>query len=329
MPGLCIPFCYLACPWPYNTTFSRKESFRQPRNKYRNVSTIHHFKNSFVLQCQAQKSWYQQLIRSPLIGLTFAGFLLTSQPSLSVEDFTVLQSTHPLADVAKIIGSERRPVLNQKLVDLEEQTGWKVRIATKQSIEQFQSPNLRSTWVDEVGDKKLSIIQIDTSAPNVIKFDYIGDDFIAPGGPLGRPFWIELQSRFGNIFYVREEGEAAVVENVVDSLSTCLKRPGGCRVVPGLPENQYIFTLILSVSGGIVCGFASKLQPAGFVKQRWIWVLLFSPLWGSLFISFGLGPIVSRTDDVGPLIINTTAFLATVLLFQVIKSGPLFPKEET
>jgi hypothetical protein len=38
-------------------------------------------------------------------------------------------------------------------------------------------------------------------------------------------------------------------------------------------------------------------------------VLLFSPLWGSLFVNFGLGPIVSRTQDLGPVAANTAAFL--------------------
>lgn len=35
---------------------------------------------------------------------------------------------------------------------------------------------------------------------------------------------------------------------------------------------------------------------AGFVQRRFIWPLLFAPLWGSLFISFGIGPIVTRTE---------------------------------
>ena len=52
----------------------------------------------------------------------------------------------------------------------------------------------------------------------------------------------------------------------------------------------------------------------GLVKRRWIWLLLFSPLWGSLFINFGLGPIVSRTDDITPLLANTAAFLVAATL---------------
>ncbi len=57
-------------------------------------------------------------------------------------------------------------------------------------------------------------------------------------------------------------------------------------------------------------GAVSRLEPQGIVQRRWIWILLFSPLWGSLFISFGLGPIVSRTDDKQLLFQNTAAFLA-------------------
>lgn len=43
----------------------------------------------------------------------------------------------------------------------------------------------------------------------------------------------------------------------------CLGRPNGCVVVPGLPEEQYYFTLITSIAGGLVAGFVSKLEPQG------------------------------------------------------------------
>lgn len=60
---------------------------------------------------------------------------------------------------------------------------------------------------------------------------------------------------------------------------------------------------------------------AGMVQRKWIWVLLFSPLWGTLFISFGIGPIVSRTSDRLPVLLNTAAFLAAAL---VVRLSPLF-----
>jgi hypothetical protein len=58
---------------------------------------------------------------------------------------------------------------------------------------------------------------------------------------------------------------------------------------------------------------------AGIVQRRWVWLLLFSPLWGSLFVNFGLGPIVSRTEDVAPIAANTAAFLVTAFLPLVLQ----------
>ena len=192
---------------------------------------------------------------------------------------------------------------------------------------------------------------------------------------------------------------------VVDALVECLETPGGCAVVPGLPSNQYQLTLITSIIGGFIAGYASRLQPegdahgqdprvagqdcslvlpmdifmmhaglqsarrckgpqkplvkpvlqpghmswkfdgssvavshlalidvlalvmitscaaAGIVRRKWIWLLLFSPLWGTLFISFGIGPIVTRTSDRLPVLVNTAAFLAAALVFRL---SPLF-----
>lgn len=58
---------------------------------------------------------------------------------------------------------------------------------------------------------------------------------------------------------------------------------------------------------------------AGIVQRRWVWLLLFSPLWGSLFVNFGLGPIVSRTEDVAPIAANTAAFLVAAFLPKVLQ----------
>lgn len=62
---------------------------------------------------------------------------------------------------------------------------------------------------------------------------------------------------------------------------------------------------------------------AGPVRRKWVWSLLFAPLWGSLFINFGIGPIVSRTSDPWSLVGNATGFVATAALVQL---SPLFAK---
>ena len=59
------------------------------------------------------------------------------------------------------------------------------------------------------------------------------------------------------------QGEFAAVLNTVDALADCLERPGGCAVVPGLPSDQYNLTLGTSILGGLVAGYASRLQPDG------------------------------------------------------------------
>ena len=90
-----------------------------------------------------------------------------------------------------------------------------------------------------------------------------------------------------NPVQVREQGESAAVLSMMDSLTGCLAQ-GGCFAVPGLSMDHYLFTLALSVAGGVVAGSAARLEPQGFVQRRGVWVLLFAPLWATLFINFGL-----------------------------------------
>ena len=48
----------------------------------------------------------------------------------------------------------------------------------------------------------------------------------------------------------------------------------------------------------------------GFADRRWVSPMLLSPLWGSLLVSYGIGPVVTRTSDIEPLAGNILAFLA-------------------
>jgi energy-converting hydrogenase Eha subunit A len=78
-------------------------------------------------------------------------------------------------------------------------------------------------------------------------------------------------------------------------------------VVPGLPREQWILTLITSVVGGLVFGFAAIPRKEG-QSFAWQWVLIISPLWFILFIAFGIGPVVTRTSDWLPLLRNFMGF---------------------
>ena len=68
-------------------------------------------------------------------------------------------------------------------------------------------------------------------------------------------------------------------------------------------------------------GFSTRLAPAGPARAPWAWPLLFAPLWGTLFVAFGLGPVVSRTADWGVPAANTAIFIGAALLF---RASPLF-----
>jgi VIT1/CCC1 family predicted Fe2+/Mn2+ transporter len=46
----------------------------------------------------------------------------------------------------------------------------------------------------------------------------------------------------------------------------------------------------------------------------WQWALIFSPLWGILFLAFGLGPVVTRTSDWLPVFRNVAGFAIGALV---------------
>jgi hypothetical protein len=62
------------------------------------------------------------------------------------------------------------------------------------------------------------------------------------------------------------QGESAAVLAAMSALVECLDRPDGCRVVPGVPQEQYVFTLWCAIAGGLVAGFVNKIEPQG---ARW------------------------------------------------------------
>lgn len=227
----------------------------------------------------------------------------------AVPTYVTVDNNHPILDLARVIPSGKSTALQDAVLSLEADTGWRVRMLTRfgpsnnPSIEQ-----LRSGW--SVDDKTV-VVFVDPSAPNIFSFKY----GLAVQQILPRPFFTELQSRYGNMFFVRENGEQAAIDGAMDGLLLCLRK-GGCRVPPGLPQDQYVFTLLCSVAGGFILGSALRLEPQGFVKRQWVYGLLFAPLWATLAINFGLGPVVSRTQDILPIAANILATIAAACLIK-------------
>ncbi len=49
------------------------------------------------------------------------------------------------------------------------------------------------------------VVEYDATAPSLIHVVYLGDDVLLK---LRRPWWFELQGRYGNMFFVRDEVSA-------------------------------------------------------------------------------------------------------------------------
>ena len=104
---------------------------------------------------------------------------------------------------------------------------------------------------------------------------------------------------------LRARQDAAVLDSL-HAVKGCLNI-GGCQVVPGLPQEQWLLTLSTSILGGLIAGFAAFPRQPGR-RVEWGWVLLLSPLWVILFGVFGVAPIVTRTPELLPLIRNALGF---------------------
>jgi len=209
----------------------------------------------------------------------------------------------PIIDLANSLPSLQEEALVKDLEEFETETGWKLRVLTQ--FDRTPGRAVKEFW--GLDDKSILLVA-DSRGGNILNFN-VGDDVYQL---MPRTFWIELQTRFGNLYYVRENGENQAIIQSLESIKNCL-RQGGCRVVPGLPREQWILTLITSIVGGIICGFAAQPRKEGQIFA-WQWALIFSPLWGILFIAFGIGPVVSRTTDWLPLFRNLAGFLVGALV---------------
>jgi len=218
----------------------------------------------------------------------------------------------PIIDLAKSLTSIQEERLSQELEQFEAETGWKLRVLTQYD----RTPGLAVKDFWGLDDKSVLLVA-DSRGGNILNFN-VGDDVYKL---LSRTFWVELQTRYGNLYFVREEGEDQSILQSLKSIETCL-RQGGCRVVPGLPREQWILTLITSVIGGVICGFAAQPRRQGQIFA-WQWALIFSPLWGILFIAFGIGPVVTRTSEWLPLVRNIAGFLIGALVAYL---SPIFSR---
>lgn len=256
------------------------------------------------MQHSPYQSILRQVLRVCLVGIALVSTWVPMSAAYAFDNPELLpEEPTAIIDLAKSLTSWQEDDLNQQLETLEQDTGWKLRVLTQ--YDRTPGRAVKDFW--GLDDHSVMLVA-DPRGGNLLNFS-VGD---AVYDLLPRTFWIELQTRYGNQFFVREHGEDNSILEALGSIETCL-RQGGCQVVPGLPQEQWLLTLITSVVGGLVCGFAGHPRKSGQVIA-WQWILIFSPLWGILFLAFGVGPVVTRTSDWLPLVRNISGFLIGFLV---------------
>lgn len=250
------------------------------------------------------RQWYQAIR-----GFLFTGLLLVllcgqSSSAYALNNPNLLPTEQtPVVDLANTLTEVQEHNLAADLSKFESDSGWKMRVLTQ--FDRTPGIAVKEYW--GLDDKSILLVA-DARGGNILNFS-VGD---AVYKLLPRTFWIELQTRFGNQFFVRDNGEDQAILSAIDSLKLCLSQ-GGCRVVPGLPREQWILTLVTSIVGGAVFGFAAQPRKEGQVFA-WQWALIFAPLWSILFIAFGIGPVVTRTTEWLPLFRNVMGFAVGALV---------------
>jgi hypothetical protein len=258
-----------------------------------------------VKQPMQQKPFYKRVLTSLVaFFLALSVWVVSPLVAQAYENPDLLPTIQtPIIDLAKTFTDVQKESLTNEIENFEAETGWKLRVLTQ--YDRTPGRAVKEYWGL---DEKSVLVVADSRGGNILNFN-VGDDVYQL---LPRTFWIELQTRFGNLYFVREEGEAQSIIQSLESVKTCLSQ-GGCNVVPGLPREQWILTLITSIVGGVVFGFAAHPRKPGQIVA-WQWALIFAPLWGILFIAFGIGPVVSRTAEWLPLLRNVAGFVIGALV---------------
>lgn len=241
------------------------------------------------------------------LGVCLLSMIAIAPPVAQAFDNPELLPSEPTAivDLANILTPIQRERLETELTSFEDNSGWKLRVLTQYD----RTPGLavRDFW--QLDDRSVLLIA-DSRGGNILNFN-VGD---AVYRVLQRTFWVELQTRFGNQYFVRDNGEDQAILQALAAIETCLER-SGCRAVPGLPKEQWVLTLVTSIFGGFIFGFAARPRRSDQFMS-WKWALLFSPLWGMLFLAFGIGPVVIRTAEWLPVVRNIAGFtLGAVIAF--------------
>ena len=150
----------------------------------------------------------------------------TASPVLAYDNPELLPDhPTPVIDLARVFSETQRERLEESLGEVEERTGWKLRVLTQ--YERTPGLAIREFWGL---DERSLLLVADPRGGNLLNFN-VGDEYFAM---MPRTYWVELQTRFGNQYYVKDHGEDGAVLDALGAVEICLDR-GGCQVVPGFP----------------------------------------------------------------------------------------------
>ena len=104
----------------------------------------------------------------------------------------------PVIDLAHALTDGQNEHLVEELNTFETETGWKLRVLTQ--FDRTPGRAIKEYWGL---DRKSLLLVADPRGGNLLNFN-VGRDLY---DYMPRTFWVELQTRFGNQYYVRDNGE--------------------------------------------------------------------------------------------------------------------------
>ncbi|KAK4531051.1 hypothetical protein CCYA_CCYA06G1908 [Cyanidiococcus yangmingshanensis] len=256
-------------------------------------------------------------------------------PPVSSEPFSTVSLPDPVdsdgrsrvvVDLARALSPAEYEHLRTRIHQIEDTSGYRIRILTQR----FETVGRAIGRYFGLDDQRTVLVVLDERSGNVLNFrvgEAVTERFPAS-------FWLELQGRYGNQFFVREHGEYRVLDACISALETCLQSDRICRFVPGFGRDQWALSFFMSLLGGAVIGFTARTpQDRREAKTpNWRWILVFSPLWAIFLVSFGTLPIVAREGWLNrDLAANWAgaALVATAFWYAIPRVFPGGPGDQT
>ncbi|KAK8934360.1 hypothetical protein KSP39_PZI014641 [Platanthera zijinensis] len=205
---------------PEATTDSDRLSGQQVTTSCGNtpVSVVarHHLHLQFALSCALERALGCPINRFVVVCMWSGSVdakVGVNKPELLPKEFSTV------IDVAGFLSAGQENRLRQEITDLEEDTGFKLRVLA-QNYPETPGLAIRDFW--KVDDRTIVFVA-DPTFGNILNFNVGATvDLDIP-----RSFWSRLAGKYGNIFYWKEKGEDASVEAAVNAISTCLREPVG------------------------------------------------------------------------------------------------------